>query len=235
MKKKAILFSIVTLCAMLFAVTGFAQINTNSGFENWTGTSPDGWYGSKSNIGNANVVQVTSGAHSGNYACQLINATSSHKRFTTQPVHVDNGNQYVITFWVKGTGDIRVAMYDGRSTGSGYSAYSPYHTINSATYVECVDTLEAAMTTNAAEFILSVRNTDNDNLIVDDVTVTPVTSSDFVAEPTVTISGNMHSVDTYFGETQAVVRAGQPGTLCVTVTDGERIAFVEIACEEAKA
>ncbi len=219
MKKKAILFSIVTLCAMLFAVTGFAQINTNSGFENWTGTSPDGWYGSKSNIGNTNVVQVTSGAHSGNYACQLINATSSHKRFTTQPVHVDNGNQYVITFWVKGTGDIRVAMYDGRSTGSGYSAYSPYHTINSATYVECVDTLEAAMTTNAAEFILSVRNTDNDNLIVDDVTVTPVTSSDFVAEPTVTISGNMHSVDTYFG-TATVTIAATDGAAVYYTLDG---------------
>ena len=43
------------------------------------------------------------------------------------------------------------------------------------------------------------------------------------------------AVDTYFGEAQAVVRAGQPGRVCVTATDGERIASVEIACEEAKA
>ena len=124
MKKNLLLHSILTLCVMLFTTMGFAQINTNCGFESWTGTSPDGWLGSKTNIGAANVVQVTSGAHSGNYACQLINTASGHKRFSTQAIHVDNGTQYVISFWVKGKGDIRVAMFDGRETGSGYSPYS---------------------------------------------------------------------------------------------------------------
>ena len=162
MKKNLLLHSILTLCVMLFTAMGFAQVvNTNSGFESWTGNSPDGWYGSKSNIGTANVVQVTSGAHSGDYACQLINTASSHKRFSTQAVHVDNGTQYVISFWAKGEGDIRVAMYDGRSTGSGYSSYSAYHSINSDTYQYCFDTLQAANTTNSGEFILSVRETVN--------------------------------------------------------------------------
>ena len=199
MKKKSIFCSVLTLCMMLLSFSGFAQINTNGGFESWTGTSPDGWLGSKSNIAASNVVKVTTGAHSGNYACQLINTTSSHKRFTTQTIHVDNGTQYEISFWVKGHGDIRVAMYDGRQSGSGYSSYSPYYSINSTTYQQCVDTIEAAVTTDDGEFILSLRNTENDHLIVDDVTITPITPENFVGEPVVTISGTQQSTDTYFG------------------------------------
>ncbi len=47
-------------------------------------------------------------------------------------------------------------------------------------------------------------------------------------------SGNyaQDSVPTYFGEAQAIVRAGQPGTVRVTVTDGERIGAAEIECKE---
>ena len=39
-------------------------------------------------------------------------------------------------------------------------------------------------------------------------------------------------VETYFGEAQAVVRAEKPGTLRVTVTDGQQTATVEITCKE---
>ena len=219
MKKNSILCSVITMCMMLFAFVGFAQINTNGGFESWTGTSPDGWYGSKSNIGTANVVKVDSGAHSGNNACMLVNTESGHKRFTTQAVHVDNGTQYVISFWVKGTGDIRVAMYDGRATGSGYSSYSAWSSIDGSTYQQFIDTLEAANTTNAAEFILSVRNTDDDddNLIVDDVVITAVSNPNFVAEPTVTLSGNMHSANTYFSSATVTMSADNGASVYYTL------------------
>ena len=40
------------------------------------------------------------------------------------------------------------------------------------------------------------------------------------------------TVPTYFGEAQAVVRAGDAGTLRVTVTDGEQTAQAEIMCKE---
>lgn len=223
MKKNLLLHSILTLCVMLFTAMGFAQIvNTNSGFESWTGTSPDGWYGSKSNIGTANVVQVTSGAHAGDYACQLINTASSHKRFSTQTIHVDNGTQYVISFWVKGEGDIRVAMYDGRETGSGYSPYSAYHSINSTSYQLCTDTVEAVNTTDAGEFILSVRNTnaDGDHLIVDDATVTAIVNDDFVAEPTATITGNLFSTDTYFASATVALSTTTEGASIYYTLDG---------------
>ena len=223
MKKNSIFCSIVTFCLMLFAMAGFAQINTNGGFESWAGTSPDGWYGNKSNIGTANVVKMTTGAHTGNNACQLINTSSSHKRFTTQTVHVDNGIQYAISFWVKGTGDIRVAMFDDRATGSGYSSYSAWFSVNGTTYQQFVDTLQAANTTNVAEFILSVRNTDDDgdNLIVDDVVITAVTSAGFVAEPTVTLSGNMFSANTYFGSATATITAETGASIYYTLDGTE--------------
>ena len=41
-----------------------------------------------------------------------------------------------------------------------------------------------------------------------------------------------NSVPTYFGEAQAVVRAGEAGVLRVTATDGTRTAQAEIICEE---
>lgn len=199
MKKTFTFCSIISFFLMLFSFAGFAQINTNGGFENWTGTTPNGWLGSKSNIGATNVVQVTTGAHTGNYACQLINTASGHKRFSTQTLHVDNGTQYEISFWVKGHGEIRVAMFDGRQSGSGYSAYSAYHNINSTTYQYCVDTIEAVITTDDAEFILSLRNTETDHLIVDDVIITPITDENFVGEPVATVTGTQQSTDTYFG------------------------------------
>ena len=217
MKKNSIICSYLTLCLMLLTLTGFSQINTNGGFENWTGTTPDGWLGAKSNIGAANVVKITSGAHSGDFACQLINTASGHKRFTTQSIHVDNGTQYVISFWVKGGGDIRVAMYDGRETGSGYSDYSDYHNINSTSYQQFTDTVVAANTIDAGEFILSVRNTNEgaNHLIVDDVTVFALSNEGFVAEPTVTVSGNMQSADTYLG----------PVTVTLSAADGVSIHY----------
>ena len=222
MKKNLLLHSILTLCVMLFTAMGFAQVNTNGGFENWTGSSPDGWLGAKSNIGADNVVQVTSGAHTGNFACQLINTASGHKRFTTQGIHVDNGTQYVISFWVKGKGDIRVALYDGRATGSGYSNYSAYHNINSASYQFCEDTITAENSLDAGEFILSLRNTDEsfDHLIVDDVTIVALANEGFVAEPVATITGNLHSTDTYFASATISLSTTTEGASIYYTLDG---------------
>ena len=219
MKKSSIIYSFMTFCMMLFALVGFAQVNTNGGFESWSDTWPDGWHGNKTNITASNVVLVTSGAHSGNNACQLINTTTSLKRLSTQPISVSNGEQYVVSFWVKGTGDIRVGLYDNDPQSSGGIHYLDYHNINSAQYVYCEDTIIAQNTLSNAEFLIGVKNTvdNNDNLIVDDVTVTAVTSSDFVAEPTVTLTGNMHSTDTYFGSATVSMSAENGASIYYTL------------------
>lgn len=223
MKKNSIICSVITLCMMLFSMAGFSQINTNGGFEIWSGTWPDGWHGSKTSINASNVVLVTTGAHTGNNACQLVNTTNSHKRFSTQTVHVDNGTQYVISFWAKGNGQIRVALYDGRETGSGYSDYSAYHVVNNADYQQYTDTLEAVMTTNDAEFILSVRgtNADGEHLIIDDVTITAVANDDYVSEPTVTLSGDMQSENTYFMSATVTLSAEDNASIYYTLDGTE--------------
>lgn len=222
MKKNLLLHSVLTLCVMLFAVVGFAQINTNGGFESWTGNTPDGWFGSKSNIAQANVVLVTSGAHTGNNACQLVNTASGHKRFTTQHIAVTDGAQYVVSFWVKGKGDIRIGLYDGRETGSGYADYLGYHNINSAAYQYVEDTITAANTVSNGEFVFSLRNTDAsfDHLILDDVTITLVSGQDFVADPTATIAGNMFAEDTYFPSATISLDCSTAGASIYYTLDG---------------
>lgn len=155
------------------AIAGMASAQIfQSGFETWTDGSPDGWMGSKTNIGAANVAQVTDNVHGGSSAVSLTNATSSHKRFTTQVLPVVNGQSYEVSFWVRGTGDIRVGLFDGRPGGSsGYATYSAYTAATTA-WVQVTQTIVAGNDTTDAEFILSVRNTAApDNLVVDDVTI----------------------------------------------------------------
>lgn len=219
MKKNSILYSIVTLCMMLFAVAGFAQINTNGGFESWSGTWPDGWNGNKTNINASNVVLVTSGAHTGNNACQLINTTTSLKRLTMQPVSVSNGEQYVVSLWVKGHGDIRVGLY---TNTDNYYDYKNYHIINNTQYEYIEDTITVGISASAAEFIVGVKNTndDDDNLIIDDVTVTAIVNQDFVAEPTATIAGNAFSTDTYFASATVTLSTITQGASIYYTLDG---------------
>lgn len=143
-----------------------------SGFEDWTGAVPDDWAGSRTNLASSGVSQVTDDVHGGTYAVRLENATSSHKRFTTQPVAVTAGQNYAVTFWVRGAGEVRVGLFDGRPGGSsGYATYTPYNTAGSS-WQQVSVTISAANDTTEAEFVLSVRNTAApEHLVVDDVTI----------------------------------------------------------------
>ena len=160
------------LLAAIFSITASAQVVFQSGFEDWTGTAPDDWMGSKTNIAASGVEQVSTDTHSGTYAVRLINETSTHKRFTTQPLSVEEGVVYTISFWVRGEGEIRVGLFDGRSTGSGYAPYSQYVDVVGNTWQQVEVTISAANDTTAGEFILSVVNTvAPEHIVVDDVNI----------------------------------------------------------------
>lgn len=224
MKKHSILCSIFTFLMMLFSVTGFAQINTNGGFEDWTGSWPAGWHGSKTNIDSGNVTCITAGAHSGNKACQL-KLVNSHRRFTMQPVSVTVGEKYIVSFWAKGHGKIHVGVYNGPTTSNGYVYNSDdhYFHINNAQYVYCEDTLTITNTLVNAEFILGVKNSSdnsNDTLLIDDVSVTMVVDEDFVAEPTATITGTLQSADTYFSSATVSLSTTTDGASIYYTLDG---------------
>ncbi len=149
-----------------------AQVIFTNGFENWTDTVPDGWVGVKTNISPDSIEQVGTNPHSGTYAVRLMNASNSTKRFTTLPLSVDSAQSYDVTYWTRGQGEVRIAMFDGRTQNSGYSPTGPYTTVSSNTWVQQTATVVCGKTTAAAEFIIYVRNTISpEALVVDDVNI----------------------------------------------------------------
>ncbi|MEO8733418.1 MAG: carbohydrate binding domain-containing protein, partial [Flavobacteriales bacterium] len=165
----------VFLSTLVIAGMSSAQVFTN-GFEDWTGTVPNGWEGSKTNLALSQVTQVTDNPHGGSYALRLVNQETSHKRFSTTDVTVISGTTYEVSYWARGTGEIRSGLFDGRPTNSGYSDYSDFATISSSdVWVYVTQDVAAAYDTTGGEFILSMRNTtDPENLVIDDVNITAV-------------------------------------------------------------
>src|SRR5699024_11118772 len=94
----------------------------NGDFEEWENGLPVGWFGAKSNIAKSKVNKTNTGAKDGDYAVQLAETGSSHKRFTSKPISIKKDVEYTLTYWVKGKGEIRNAFFrDG-----GYSQYTDY-------------------------------------------------------------------------------------------------------------
>ncbi len=177
-------FTLITFIALL-ALPMQAQTVFESGFENWDNNRPTDWFGARTNLPQAGVVQVTDNVHGGSSAVRLIREASGHQRFSTQDVTVVDGQGYQVNFWVRGAGEIRLGLYDGRATSAGYAGYTDYTTVSGNTWTEVTLTVTSAMDATDGQFILSVRNTvAPEHLVVDDVTITEVT----IAPPqTVTI------------------------------------------------
>ena len=151
------------LIAVSVGTLSFAQTVFQSNLSSWAGGVPTDWMGSKTSISAANVVEQTVGATYGTSMASLINATATHKRFSTQPVTVTPGETYLIEMWVacQTTGQLRTAYYD--LTNLAYSTYNSYIDVAAASagnlvLVSQTVTMPAGCT--SAEFILSVVNTD---------------------------------------------------------------------------
>ena len=158
------------LILVLFTA-GAAQAQVfNSDFSSWTNNLPDGWLGVKSSINTDSVYQVTSGTVYGQYAVGLKNASSSHKRFTTEPTPVTESTTYEIQFWAKGNGDIRTGLYGGPSSNNSY-AYNSYISLASNTWDMYSQTVVAPVTDDSAEFIFSLRYTLGDGIQIDSVSI----------------------------------------------------------------
>ncbi|MBK8498840.1 MAG: carbohydrate binding domain-containing protein [Flavobacteriales bacterium] len=178
----------------LLALATLANAQFSSGFENWPDTVPSDWMGSKTTLNADSVLQVDVNVHGGNYAVRLQNSGTSHKRFTTQPTAVTNGTIYTITFWVRGSGEIRTGLFDNRPTSSGYAGYNAYYTSSGNTWTEVTQQIAAANDYAAAEFILSIMGTDApEHLVIDDVNITgggaPVAASIYEVQYTANPDG----------------------------------------------
>jgi len=171
-----------------------AQTVFTSGFETWQGNTPDGWVGAKTSISADSIFQSTT-AHTGTYSVELHN-TTPHKRFTTVQQTVVSGTSYTISFWVRGQGEVRTGLFDGRPGGSsGYAPYNGYETISTNTWQQVSQTVTAANDTVGAEFIISVLNTlAPDHLLIDDVNIElagpPAPTSIYAIQYTTDINGS---------------------------------------------
>jgi PKD repeat protein len=171
--KKMMPLMMAILCISFTTVA--QNMVTNPGFENWTDGKPDGWFGERSNIPAASVVQYTTNVHGGASACQLKNESSNNQRLTTKAISVANGQTYTIKFWVRGHGDCRSGMWDGQGTGGDNYIYDDQVVkLNSNEWSLQTFTVTSPVTADNAEFIILVRNTvaDKDHLQFDDVEVT---------------------------------------------------------------
>jgi hypothetical protein len=184
---------------ILFAAFLFLTLNNvnaqilTSGFESWTAGVPDGWNGSKTNVGATNMIQYTTSVHGGASACELINTTTSHKRFTTQGLPIVAGKTYSIDFWVRGHGSIRTSCYKGAGNSSGaYYPYNAYIVLDTIGWKHCSQNITVDTTSAAAQFIFSIlsTNADKDHLQIDDVTIDTTTA---VPTPSVTIHAIQYS------------------------------------------
>lgn len=174
------------LGALLLGTIGSVNAQTvvvSSNFSTWTNNLPDGWMGSKTNIEfNApydSVLQVTNGVVYGTAAVRLVNAGTSHKRFTTQAVSVTQGQTYEAKFWVRGKGDIRLGIFDNDLGNGDFGyTYATYTSVNTTTWTMYTQTITADTTYNMAEFILSLKATDAnfDHLEIDSIAIYTTTA-----------------------------------------------------------
>lgn len=162
----------ITLGALLL-LAGAANAQVfESDLETWTDGLPDGFVGARNNISTDSIFQETTNPHGGTSAVRLQLATGTHKRFTTQPQSVTAGATYDITFWVRGSGQVRTNIYDGRPDASGYGTYNDWVILSNGAWQAVTQSVTAAMTTAEAEFIFSVLSTVGpDHIVIDDVTI----------------------------------------------------------------
>ncbi|WP_245919060.1 invertase recombinase-like protein [Melittangium boletus] len=136
----------------------------NWGFEEWPGSLPVLWFGSKSSISSDGVQKETTRAFEGVNAVRLVNTSSSHKRFTTQAKSMPAGH-YSCTFQARGNGDIRNAFFS-----DDYSSYSGYTSLNTQSWTRLTYSFNLASDVfDTFELVFSVRNTSGDHLLLDDV------------------------------------------------------------------
>lgn len=179
MKKIYTLFASACIIA-----TSFGQTIFQSNLSSWAAGDPTDWMGSTTSITSANVTELTTGATYGTSMASLVNATTTHKRFTTQPVTVVAGETYQIQLWVAAqtSGELRTNYYD--VTNAAYGTYNSYIDVAAASggnLTLITQNVTVPATSTSVEFIVSIRNTDpltapfNIGILIDSVAISVTT------------------------------------------------------------
>lgn len=159
----------LTLTVVVQSTAEALENLSNGDFEAWEDDLPVGWFGTATNTAMSRVIQ-SEDAFGGDYSAQLIRDNTAHQRFTTETYTIEEGAVYTVTFQVKGTGEIRNSMYAPGYHGNGYAGYSAYTVLDESDWQEVTWEYEAPGS-GEAEIIFSIRNTDGEHLLLDDVQV----------------------------------------------------------------
>lgn len=171
--KKTHIFVFITI--LLYFTSGKAQIVFESGFENWTGNTPNLWIGSQTNIATDSIQPYLTNVHSGIKACRLMNSKSLPKKFSTSTFSIEAGRVYFISYWVRGAGNIlSVSLYSGTSTNLPTLVAD----IDTVGWIKKTAVFKASASSTSAELVFSIRQTNSskDDIQIDDVMIY---SSDF--------------------------------------------------------
>ncbi|MDG1913772.1 MAG: T9SS type A sorting domain-containing protein [Crocinitomix sp.] len=164
------------LLSLTLGFAGFGQVIFESDLSSWTDGDPDGWMGSKTNIGSENVVEQEFGAMHGTAMAQLFNEgdAGSHKRFTTEEMSVTELETYEVTLWLTGIEGsmLRTGYYNPAADSWFYNDYIDVYAETGGDIGMVSQTLTMPSECTAAEFILSAHSTDAlVGIVVDSVSI----------------------------------------------------------------
>ncbi len=158
-----------TFALLMFALFSFCALTlqaetiplTNAGFEAWTDSLPDAWYGSTSNI-DSSAVKPSEDAYEGMYSCCLVKTQKTHARFSSQVMPLKAG-YYQLSYYAKGKGDVRNTFHKGTS----YDAYSEYTTLSSDEWRKIDYVFQVKADLDSAQLIFSVASTSKEGILID--------------------------------------------------------------------
>ncbi len=173
------LFTLIMCLTLGF--TSFGQVIFESDLSSWTAGDPDGWMGSKTNIGSENVIEQTFGAMHGTAMAQLFNASPDHLRLTTQEVTVTPLETYEIKTWLTGiTGSmLRTGYYNVTEDAWFYNEYIDVFAVTGGDIAMVSQTVTMPAGCSEAEFILSLHSTDAlVGIVIDSVSIAVIDAPD---------------------------------------------------------
>ena len=160
------IYSIVSAALLTLGMN--AQV-FESDLSNWAGGVPTDFDGPHQNLVADSITQINSGNIFGTSSAELKNGSPSSKRFATQPVAVELGQTYNITFYAKGQGEIGTRIYTNKYVGS-----INYTDINTNNWEQFEASVTADTVVSDAEFLFYVKNTvaASGHVQIDQVTIT---------------------------------------------------------------
>ena len=170
--------TITLLSLLIIASFGMSQTVFQSDLSAWDSSgNPSDFFGPVTSISASSVTQVSTGAMHGTSFANIVNATTSHKRITTQPFAVTPNTEYKINMYIAGTaGDIRVRCYD--VTNSAYvGSYTAYQSISGTTLTIYSDSVTTPTGCTSMSYIISLRNTPALGIGLDSVSISKIACS----------------------------------------------------------